>query len=268
MMENDSSNLPETPSGSDPSPETPAPAMPAPPAPSPNVVQKMFGVLFSPQPTFEAVNQKPSWFIPYLVYVLLAFVYFAVIINMMGVSRFLKASLGPNPSEQQVFQMEQAAKLFEEKPAMKATLYIAPVLGAIVPLIIAGILLLVVTLAGGSTAFKKAFSVTVNISFATTLVMSIFVLGPLLLTKDIDKFDFQNPVASNLGFFLDPVEMNKFFYSLASSIDLLSFWAIFLYATGFTAISTNLKKRTTYTCIISLWVVFVLAKSGLALLRR
>jgi hypothetical protein len=127
---------------------------------------------------------------------------------------------------------------------------------------VGGVLMLVLTLAGGSTTFKKALSVVSHSFFASSLVTTAFSAFLLMITTDYDKFDMQNPVASNLGFFLNPAEMNKFLYHLATSIDLLSFWLIFLLATGFTAVSENLKKKTAYTCLIVIWAVWVFGKAG------
>jgi hypothetical protein len=103
-----------------------------------------------------------------------------------------------------------------------------------------------------------------HIFFASTLVTSIFALGPLLITRDLEKFDIQNPIASNIGFFLSPESVGKFFYSLASSIDVISCWLIFLFATGFTAISENLKRKTALILVIAFWLVWVIIKSSLA----
>jgi hypothetical protein len=41
-----------------------------------------------------------------------------------------------------------------------------------------------------------------------------------------DNYDIQNPVAFNIGAYLDPQSTPKAIYSLASSMDLFTFWRI------------------------------------------
>lgn len=229
--------------------------------------KSLLGVIFSPQATFEGLSRKPSWLLPLLLYMGLMFLYLYSLVHLMGFEKFMRSTLGPNPTDQKVQQIEQFIKMVDEKPGWAALLYINPaVIGLLFPVVLAGILLLVVTLTGGTSSYKKVLSVIAHILFATTLVTTIFAVGPLLISGDFDRFDIQNPIASNVGFFLNPAEMNKFIYSLASSIDLLSFWMIFLLATGLTAVSENLKKRTAYICLIVLWAVWILGKASIALL--
>jgi hypothetical protein len=245
----------------------PAASPTEPKKPRPNALKNLFGVIFSPQATFEELSRKPSWLLPLLLYLGLMFLYLYSLVHLMGFEKFMRSTLGPNPTDQKVQQIEQFIKMVDEKPGWAALLYINPaVIGLLFPVVLAGILLLVVTLTGGTSSYKKVLSVIAHILFATTLVTTIFAVGPLLISGDFDRFDIQNPIASNVVFFLNPAEMNKFIYSLASSIDLLSFWMIFLLATGLTAVSENLKKRTAYICLIVLWAVWILGKASIALL--
>jgi hypothetical protein len=250
-----------------PDPSSPPPSPTTPEKPQPNAFKNLLGVIFSPQATFGALSRKPSWLLPLLLYMGLMFLYIYSLVHMMGFEKFMRSTLGPNPTDQKVQQIDQFIKMVDEKPGMAALLYINPaIIGLLFPLALAGILLLVVTLTGGTSSYKKVLSVIAHILFATTLVTTIFAVGPLLISGDFDRFDIQNPIASNVGFFLNPAELHKFVYSLASSIDLLSFWMIFLLATGLTAVSENFKKRTAYTCLIVLWVIWILGKASLAII--
>ena len=248
-------------------PDTPVPPLSPtePEKPSPNFFKNLFGVIFSPQATFEGLSRKPSWLLPLLLYLGFMFLYLYSLVHLMGFEKFMRSTLGPNPTDQKVQQIEQFIKMVDETPGMAALLYINPaVFGLLFPIVLAGILLLVATLTGGTSSYKKVLSVIAHIMFATTIVTTIFSIGPLLIGGDFDRFDIQNPIASNVGFFLNPAEMNKFIYSLVSSIDLLSFWMIFLLAIGLTAVSENLKKRTAYICLIVLWVIWILGKASIA----
>jgi hypothetical protein len=116
---------------------------------------------------------------------------------------------------------------------------------------------------GGGMRFKQVFAVVcysglVGIVSAIITVVVIFLKNP-------DDFNMQNPVAFNVGAFMDPNTGSKFGYSLASSLDLFVFWTILLMATGLNAAA---GKKLTFTgalvAVLLPWAVVVLGKAALA----
>jgi hypothetical protein len=77
-----------------------------------------------------------------------------------------------------------------------------------------------------------------------------------------DSFSFQNPVATNPGYFMNPSD-NVFLYSLASGIDIFMIWTLVLTAIGFTCVS-KVKAGTSYAIVFGWWAVFTLAGAALA----
>jgi hypothetical protein len=66
---------------------------------------------------------------------------------------------------------------------------------------------------------------------------------------------------SNLGFLVGRDE--KVLHSLLGSIDLFSFWSLALFVIGYSA-AAKIRKGQAAGVIVTLWVVFVLGKAGLA----
>jgi hypothetical protein len=77
-----------------------------------------------------------------------------------------------------------------------------------------------------------------------------------------DSFTFQNPVATNPGYFMNPAD-NVFLYSVASGIDIFMIWTLVLTAIGFTCVS-KVKRGTAYAIVFGWWAVFTLLGAGLA----
>ena len=92
---------------------------------------------------------------------------------------------------------------------------------------------------GQTVRFRQAFAISCY-AFLTGLVSSALAIATMFLT-DPDDFDLRNPVALNLGFFLDPHSSPKWLISLGTSLDLLSFWTMALLATGFSVAGRNLS---------------------------
>jgi hypothetical protein len=76
-----------------------------------------------------------------------------------------------------------------------------------------------------------------------------------------DSFSFQNPVATNPGYFLNPAD-NLLLYNLASAVDIFMIWTLVLTAIGFTCVS-KVKKGTSYAVVFGWWAVFTLLMAGL-----
>ena len=76
-----------------------------------------------------------------------------------------------------------------------------------------------------------------------------------------EAFTFQNPIASNLSALVDP--SSHFLYSIATSLDVFTIWAIALTGLGYGCV-TKLKRGTCMAVAFGWWAVVVLGGAGLA----
>jgi hypothetical protein len=87
----------------------------------------------------------------------------------------------------------------------------------------------------------------------------------VMFLKNPDEFNIQNPLAFNPAAFLDPLQTSKFVYSLASSLDLFSFWAIGLIAIGLKAAAgKRLSFGGALFAVLLPWALFVFVKAAFA----
>jgi hypothetical protein len=76
-----------------------------------------------------------------------------------------------------------------------------------------------------------------------------------------DSFSFQNPLATNPGYFMNAAD-NVFLYSLASAFDIFMIWTLVLTAIGFTCVS-KVKSGTSYAVVFGWWAAFTLLGAAL-----
>ena len=89
----------------------------------------------------------------------------------------------------------------------------------------------------------------------------------VILFGDPGHFNAQNPVPSNVGFFLNPREVSKPLYSLASSADIFTLWFLILLAVGLAeGTGRKVKPMSILLVFAGFWVIWVLLKMGLAML--
>jgi len=94
------------------------------------------------------------------------------------------------------------------------------------------------------------------ISFVLTIVTIYASKGP-------ETFNLNNPIASNLGYFLDP-KNSKLLYWLGSCLDVFNIWVVVLLGIGYSRVSSNKVKRTPAMVVFA--VAYVLMK-GFGALR-
>ncbi|MEW5978537.1 MAG: YIP1 family protein [Acidobacteriota bacterium] len=219
-------------------------------------VAVLWGIFLEPAAAFRQIAKHPTWFLPLLATLVLVLVFNIILIDRMGIGNIIRASMQGDP------RADQLAELAEASSLSKVMLYVAPLVSTpLFLLAIAGLFLLAFSLSGKDVTFKKSLAVVCHSFFAYSVVSTFLMLLTVFFAGDLSQLDLRNPIASNLGFFLDPSDIGKFLYNVASSIDVLSLWMVFLLITGFVAVSSNLRATTARAVVLSLWCAYVLLKS-------
>jgi hypothetical protein len=243
----------------------------SPPMPSPEPItpekpggflQNLMDLYFAPREAFARIVARPTWVIPLVGGTVLAVVFTGIWLQKMEPREFMKTQLQESgqwdriPAEQRDQMIDQQAKF------MPYFAWPGAVFGtAITYLIFAGVLLFIFRFFyAGEVAFKQAFSITSWSLFAVGLVttpLSLLVMG----LKGDWNLNPQEVLQANLGLLLDKAETAKPLWALVTSLDLVSFWMIFLLATGF---GVAIKKSTGSALwgVVIPWAIIVAVKVG------
>ena len=221
---------------------------------------RLTGVLFDPKATFPDIVARPRWWVPVALLTVLTLSFLAVFDRLGGWEPFFHQQLDRNERVQQL-PVEQRERILEQQ------LRIVPIIGyiqgtvgvALFAVVLAGILLFVFNiLAGQNLEFRKLFAVTCY-SLLPLGVNSVLALVVFLI-KGPEDFDLQNPVATNVGAFLDPGQVPSWVVSVASSIDIVSFWVVLLLATGIAAAGRRLAWNRAFGWMLGTWMAWMAVK--------
>jgi hypothetical protein len=226
---------------------------------------RITGVFFEPKKTFTDIAQRPGWIVPMVLQIVCVLCVTAAISQRIGWERIFRRQMETNTQLQQLPAEQREQTLATQVKYAPLGGYAGAILGVpIYDVVVAAVLLGIAGgIMSGGMRFKQVFAI-VSYSGLPGVISSILTIIVIFL-KNPDDFNLQNPLAFNVGAFLDPNSSSKFVYSLASSLDLLVFWTIFLMATGLKAAAG--KKLTFAGALIAVlipWAVVVLAKSALA----
>lgn len=227
-------------------------------------LSRLMGVLWEPGGAFRDIAAHPRWWPPLAIIVVLSLIFVNMFSQRVGYERFYRGVAETNSRMQ---SMDPAAR----DQALNMQVKIAPyafnifaVLGTpIMALIVAAIFLLIFkTFLGADVTFRQVYAVCCY-SLIPLIFSSIMAMAVMLL-KDPDQFDLQNPTPTNVGAFLDAVSTPKWMYSLATSVDAFTIWVVVLLATGLSVAARKISWATSFTWVLGSWALWVVIKVGWA----
>ena len=239
---------------------------PAAPEPQPQMsaISRVFGVLFSPQKTFEDIVRKPSWLVPITLLTILSIAVSFGLNQRMNWREFMSQQIDKSPQGSSLSADQKEQRIEAGAKFAPISTYVFGILG---PLLIALIMALVMwgaysLLGGASTNFSTAIAITAH-AFMTGLISSpLFLL--VIFLKAPGTIDLENPVATNLAAFL-PDDAAKWLVALCKSFDVFTFWTLILIAIGFAVTNPKkLKGSKPYVIAFSVWAAYVICRVGFA----
>ena len=227
---------------------------------------RIFGVLFSPKPTFEAIVRRPTWILPLMLLCVCRRGCHDRDHPACDVARCDWQEIAKSPKAQK--RLEQLAPEQRDQQLniqAKYTPYFVYGINVLAPFIVAVV---------AGAIFMVAFNVVggTKIAFKTSLAIYAYAWVPgliagllailVLFIKDPSTIDVKNIVASNPGALLSD-DSPKWLVSLLSSLDLFSFWEMILLAIGYRAAD---PKRISFAMalgtVVSVWLIYVLLGVG------
>lgn len=217
------------------------------------------GALFSPTKTFESIARRPTWLPPLLLWTALSLAVTFVLLPRVDYDRMIRSSI---EKRGQTLPEERIQSIVESQKKMAPILYGA--FGALTPALISLIVTLVFWGAfkafGWDATFRQAFGATTH-AFLPGVLGALVLLPVLASRESVDPRNMGELLRSNLGFLVPPE--SKILHSLAQSVDVFSLWSLVLFVIGYSA-AAKVSRKAAAGVIVTLWAVYVLAKSALA----
>jgi hypothetical protein len=229
---------------------------------------RIVNTFIAPSKTFTDLRRNASWWGPFLLMVIIstAMVYTAG--QKIGFRKIMETQMQSQPRQQaRLEQLPPAQREQQLERGAKVTRIISfvfPVISLIILLIIAAVLFATFKFAaGGEISFKVALAIVIYSNLAIALKTLLATIS-VAAGASPDSFTFQNPVATNPGYFMNPAD-SPFLYSVLSSVDIFLIWTLVLTALGFTYVS-KIKRGTAFAIVFGWWLVFTLVGAGLGAL--
>ena len=230
--------------------------------------QRLSNTFTAPSKTFEDIKRgHKSWWLPFLIYVVLGFVFYGVVNAKVGMRQVSENQVKLSPkAEEQMAQLtpEQREQRMKISTAITQGLFLGtPVILLIMGAVISLVLLGTINFGfGGRAKFGSVFAVWMY-AMLPSCIKTILGVVVLYAGTAPESFNIKNFAPTNLGAFLNPLETNPGLYSLATSIDFVTIWSLVLVGIG-TAIVAGVKRSSGYIAAFGWWAVVVMVGAGLA----
>jgi hypothetical protein len=245
-------------------PVAPTP-IPAPVEPPMSEGARIINTFIAPSKTFTDLRRSAKWWAPWLLISIFSIAFIFTVGKQIGFEQASKNQVERSaraeqfdklPPDQQQRQLQVSAKIFAffgyGSPALILLYFLISTVALWATFKVG---------AAADTTFGQAYAITMYGSLPG-IVGAILGIATLFAGASPDSFDINNPVGTNLAYYLDPETTGKFIRGMASSLDLINIWTITLIGIGYA--STSKVKRSTAIMIVAGWyLVFKLITSGL-----
>jgi hypothetical protein len=229
-------------------------------------IQRLIGVVLEPGKTFAAIARRPTFVLAMVVSIVISLAAAWVTYSRIDMAQVMESQLRNSPAGQRMTsdEIRQQVETITNSPFYKVMLWVGPVLAnPIMMVALAGILMLMVYLAGSETSFLKMLGVTSHALFFMGLVGGVLMILVILLAPDPQDIDIQNPLYTNLGHLVDARE-SPILNRLLSSVDIITLYVIYLLGLGVSKVSSRMSVGKGVFLVAVPWLVYV----GIAVLWR
>jgi hypothetical protein len=246
-------------------------AAPVLPSPTPKPVPlsegaRIVDTFIAPSKTFTDLRRSASWWAPWILISIFSLAFIFAMQKQVGFEQISKNQVERSPRAAEFDKLspeQQAQRLAISSKFVAMFSYGSPVFILFYGLIATLALWLTFKgVLGAETTFGQAFAITIY-GWLPGIIGAVLGIIALFSGVNPEGFDINNPVGTNLAYYLDADTTGKFVRGMASSLDILSIWTIVLLGIGYAC--TSKVKRSTAIIVVAAWYLgFKLLSAGLA----
>ena len=228
--------------------------------------QRVIYTFTAPSKTFTDIIRDRSWWLPFVLGLLFSYLFIFAMVNKVGWTRLTESALKQNPAQMERMNNmpadQRASAMRTSEIFTKGFTYGYPVLGLVATAIIALVLWGTINFGfGGKATYGEVFAVWMYASLPL-LLKALLGAVSLFAGLDSESFNIQNPVGTNVGYYLPP-DLPKWLLALGSWFDIITIWHLILGGIGL-AIVARVKRSAGLTAVFGWWLLIMLLSVGYA----
>jgi hypothetical protein len=226
-------------------------------------VERVVDTFVAPSKTFQDILRSTSWWLPWLMFVVLTIIGGYTIGSKVGFDAVAQRQVELNPAQQdQISQLPPEDRAKRMHISAVITEYVTYGFGVMLLLGCAFMALLYWASfnfgLGAKTTFGQMFAVNMY-ALLPRVFISILNIALLFAGVNTENYDIRNPVGTNLAYYMP--DASPALKQLLSSIDIFSLWSLALTIIG-TSIVARKSKGQAAAIVLGWWILFILIGTG------
>lgn len=228
--------------------------------------QRVVDTFVAPSKTFTDLLRSSAWWGPLVILILMSIVFSFAVQQKVGWEKVFENNIHQSPKQEERFsQMPSDQSASAKSIAAKITAGTSYAYWIIVLIFTAISALLVWATVNFGFGGKATYGQVYAVSMYAGLVMNLkYILATIALFAGLapDSFLLQNPVGTNIGFYLSS-DAPRWLVALTTHIDVFEIWSLILSVIGL-AIVAKVKRGTAAIAVVGWWLLIVLILTGVA----
>jgi Yip1 domain len=228
-------------------------------------VERVVDTFIAPSKTFTDILRNASWWLPFLLLVVVTLGATVVVDKQVGFERVAENQIHQNPKQEEkmsgLTDAQKAVQMHAMGIGYRYSSYGAFVFILVFVAIGAAIYMASFNFGlGASTTYGQMFAVWMYASLPR-LLTGLLSIVTLLFGGSADSYDMRNPVGTNLAYFMP--DANPVVKTVLSFFDLIGLWQLALLIIG-TAIVAKVSKGKAAAVVVGWWLVGLIVSVGIA----
>jgi hypothetical protein len=228
-------------------------------------VERVVDVFVAPSKTFTDILRSASWWLPFILLVLVSIATTVVVDKQVGFERVAENQIHQNPKQEDRLNSltpeQRAAQMQGMAKGYRYTSYGAFVF--ILLFVAIGALLYWASFnfgLGAQTTFGQMFAVWMYASMPR-LLTGLLSIVTLLFGGSADSYDMRNPVGTNPAYYMP--DASPVLKTILSFFDVIGLWQLVLLVIG-TAIVAKVTRGKAAAVVVGWWVFGLVVSIGIA----
>lgn len=234
-----------------------------------NQFERVLDTYVTPEKTFHDIRRNASWWLPFLLGICISLLFTFSVDRQIGFDKVAEANIDRSAQTQQRMNAMPEAQRARMVHTIAATTrifsYASPVVSLIFGLVVAAILMVSFNFGLGA---KETYQRYLAVWFYASLPFAIkFILAAIAIFAgaSADNFDMQNPVGTNVGWYLSS-ESPLWLRTLLSSVDIFTIWTMVLLVIGCATVA-RVKRSSAAIVIVGWWTLTIVAFTAMAAMQ-
>ncbi len=228
-------------------------------------VARVVDTFIAPSKTFADIRRSASWWLPFLLLVIVTLASAVTIDRQVGFARVAENNVHQNPKQEEALSQlppdQRAARLHAMAVGTRYTVYASFVL--ILLFVAIGALLYWATVnfgLGAQTTYGQNFALWMYASLPK-LLTGLLAIVVLLFGGNAEAYNLQNPVGTNPAYYMP--DAAPWLRALLSFVDVLGLWQLALLILGVSVIA-RVSMGKAAAVAVGWWAVGLVVSVGLA----